>query len=77
MHPHLDLLNWPVLGVSFALWPWLGDLWAHMPTPTAVYMGVSASFMLFQMSDKLGLLERFKRGRKDANATEIGQGCQK
>lgn len=58
---HLDTLNWPVLGVSFALWPWLTDLWEHLPGPTAVYMIVSAAFMLFQMSDKLGLLERFKR----------------
>lgn len=60
-HNPLDALNWPVIGVSAALWPFLGDLWSHMPGPTAVYMGVSAAFMLFQMSDKLGLLERFKR----------------
>lgn len=64
MQHHLDALNWPVLGVSFAVWPWLGDLWAHVPAPTAVYMTVSAAFMLFQMSDKLGLLERFKRSHK-------------
>lgn len=60
-HPHLDAFNWPVLGVSFALFPWLGELWAYVPAPTAFYMVVSAAFMLFQMSDKLGLLERFKR----------------
>lgn len=64
MYHHLDALNWPVLGVSFALWPWFADLWVHVPGPTAVYMGISATFMLFQMSDKLGLLERFKRREK-------------
>lgn len=60
-HPDLDMLNWPVLGISIALWPFLGQLWAYIPGPTAFYMIVSAAFMLFQMSDKLGLLERFKR----------------
>jgi hypothetical protein len=49
-HNPLDVFNWPVLGVSIAVWPWLGDLWALVPGPTAL-----------QMSDKLGLLERFKR----------------
>jgi hypothetical protein len=57
----LDALNWPVLGISIASWPWLGTLLEHMPAPTVVYMTISASFMLFQMCDKLGLLERFKR----------------
>lgn len=57
----LDFLNWPVLGVSFLSWPWLGHFWDRMPTATALYMTISAGFMLFQMADKLGLLNRFKR----------------
>lgn len=64
-HNSLDFLTWPVLtGSVFAwpIWPWAAALWAYAPTPTAIYMGVSAAFMLFQMSDKLGWLERFKRG---------------
>lgn len=61
MHSHLDALNWPVLGISIASWPFLGMLWEHVPSLTACYMALSAAFMLFQMSDKLGLLERFKR----------------
>ncbi len=77
MHHHLDVLNWPVLGMSVATWPFLGVLWEHLPAPTAVYMLVSGSFMLFQMCDRLGLLERFKRHKRDANAAEIGQGRQK
>lgn len=63
-HPYLDLLNWPlVLGsvLVWPLWPWFNSLWEHFPTPTAFYMVVSAAFMLFQMSDKLGWLERVKR----------------
>ena len=64
MHHYLDALNWPVLGISVAMWPWMNDLLTHIPGPTAVYMGISATFMLFQMSDKLGLLERFKRRPK-------------
>lgn len=60
-HHPLDVLNWPTITVSVALWPWLNDLWQYVPAPTAVYMVVSAGFMLFQMSDKLGLLEQFKR----------------
>jgi len=64
MQHHLDALNWPVLGLSVATWHWSNELWAYMPGPTALYMGISATFMLFQMSDKLGLLERFKRHGK-------------
>jgi hypothetical protein len=60
-HTPLEALNWPVLGVALVTWPWLSELWAHVPGPTALYMVVSAGFMLFQMSDKLGLLERFKK----------------
>ena len=60
-HPTLDMLDWPVLGIAVATWPWIDILWRHMPGPTAFYMIVSAAFMLFQMSDKMGLLERFKR----------------
>lgn len=64
-HQPLDQLNWPVLGISFLSWPWLGHFWDYMPKATALYMTVSAGFMLFQMADKLGLLERFKRTKKD------------
>lgn len=63
-HSPLDALSWPVAGVSVLSWPFLGDLWQHMPAPTVVYMAVSGSFMLFQMCDKLGWLERFKRRPK-------------
>jgi hypothetical protein len=63
-HSSLDALNWPVLGVSVLSWPWLGTLWSYAPTLTGLYMALSAAFMLFQMSDKLGLLERFKRQPK-------------
>lgn len=60
-HNPLDFLTWPVAAVSLMSWPWLAEFWAHMPTPTGVYMVISAGFMLFQIADKLGLLERFKR----------------
>jgi hypothetical protein len=60
----LDALNWPVLGVSVLSWPWLGTLWSYAPTLTGLYMALSASFMLFQMCDKLGWLDRFKRRQK-------------
>jgi len=67
MHHHTigDILTWPVAGLSVLSWPFLGDLLEHMPTPTALYMVVSAGFMLFQMSDKLGWLERWKRPKQD------------
>jgi hypothetical protein len=75
VHHHLDTLNWPVAGVTVVSWPWLNELWAYVPAPTAVYMIVSAAFMLFQMSDKLGLLHRFKRHApetpEDRRATSI------
>lgn len=64
MHQHLDALNWPVLGVSVASWPFLGALLEHLPAPTIAYMAISGSFMLFQMADKLGWLERLKRRSK-------------
>lgn len=64
MQHHLDALNWPVLGISVAACPWLDQLLAHLPGPTVVYMTISGAFMLFQMCDKLGLLERFKRRPK-------------
>lgn len=60
-HTALDVYNWPTAFISVSVWPFLNRLWEHAPTPTAVYMVVSAAFMLFQMSDKLGLLDRFKR----------------
>ena len=64
MQHHLDAMNWPVMTVSLVSWPWLGELLTHLPGPTAIYMAISATFMLFQMSDKLGWLERLKRPRK-------------
>ena len=65
MHHHpLDVLNWPVLGVSVLSWPFLGDLWRHVPAPTIVYMAVSGGFMIFQVCDRMGWLERFKRRLK-------------
>lgn len=63
-HNSLDILTWPVLTgslVTWPIWPWAAALWAYAPTPTAIYMAVSALFMLFQMCDKMGMLERFKR----------------
>lgn len=60
-HSFLDPLNWPVALAGVSLPLWAQSLWEHAPAPTAVYMGVSAVFMLFQMSDKLGWLDRFKR----------------
>lgn len=63
-HNPLDSLVWPVAGVSVLSWPFLGDLLHHMPAPTIVYMTISGSFMLFQMCDKLGWLERLKRRPK-------------
>jgi len=63
-HFNLDDLTWPIVTGSVAtwpVWPWFDILWHHAPTPTAVYMVVSAAFMLFQIADKMGWLERFKR----------------
>ena len=72
MHHHFDFepLNWALIGLNIPVWVWLDTLWHHLPGPTAVYMAVSAAFMLFQMSDKLGLLERFKVRRKPAVRSE-------
>lgn len=61
MHNPLDALNIPVLGISVASWPFLPWLLAHMPTPAIAYMALSGAFMVFQMCDKLGWLERLKR----------------
>jgi len=64
MPPHgtdLNLLNWPVAGISLGVSVWFHDLWQAMPGPTAVYAFVSALFMLFQMADKLGLVDRFRK----------------
>lgn len=66
-HDTIEMLTWPVLTGSVAVWPvwpWFGALWQHAPTPTAIYMAISALFMLFQMSDKLGWLDRFKKRPK-------------
>ena len=65
VHHHTvgDIITWPLAAASIGIWPiwpWFAVLWAYAPTPTTLYMVVSAAFMLFQMSDKLGLLERFK-----------------
>lgn len=57
----LDLLNWPVVVCSLSVLPFLDELWRHLPSLTAVYTTVTVLFMLFQMADKLGLLDRFKR----------------
>ena len=71
-HSSLDALNWPAGITAVGLWPFLNTLWEHAPTPTALYMLVSAAFMLFQMSDKLGLLDRFKR-RPAVSGDEDGE----
>lgn len=60
----LDLLNWPIAVCSLSIVPWLDDLLRHLPGPTTFYAAVSVLFMLFQMADKLGLLEHFKRRPK-------------
>lgn len=73
-HNPLDIFTWPVVSASvtvWPIWPWFNALWAYAPTPTALYMVVSAAFMLFQMSDKLGLLERFKRRLPPEQPKEI------
>lgn len=57
----LDFLSWPVAVVSLSILPWLHELWMHFPTATAIYTSISAGFMVFQMCDKLGWLDRFKR----------------
>lgn len=64
-HNPLDVLAWPVAGVSVLSWPFLGTLLQHLPAPTIVYMTISAGFMLFQVCDRMGWLERFKRPKKD------------
>lgn len=64
VHNPLDAMAWPVALTAPLVWPvspWAVWLWEHAPTPTALYMVVSAGFMLFQMSDKLGWLDRFKK----------------
>lgn len=68
-HNLVDTLTWPVATGSVLVWPvwsWFGWLWANAPTPTALYMVISAAFMLFQMSDKLGWLDRFKKRQTPA-----------
>lgn len=62
---YLDPLNWPVAVCSVTVSVWFRDLWALIPGPTTVYAVVSVGFMLFQMADKLGLLERFVRRKTD------------
>jgi hypothetical protein len=62
-HSPLDPLAWPVAVASVTVASVSNWLWEHAPTPTAFYMAVSAGFMLFQMLDKMGLLERLKRPR--------------
>lgn len=63
-HNPLDFLTWPILITAPAVWPvtpfgvWL---WEHVPGPTGVYMMISAAFMLFTMSDKMGWLHRYKK----------------
>lgn len=60
MHQTLDHLNWPVALCSFSIIPFLQHLMETVPGPTTIYTVISAAFMLFQMSDRLGLLDRFK-----------------
>ena len=60
-HSPLDPAALVVGGSSLAAFPWLNWLLEHWPTPTTWYMVVTVCFMLFQMADKLGWLERFKR----------------
>jgi hypothetical protein len=70
-HHFADDIGWILVPASISvwpIWPWFNALWEHAPTPTALYMIVSAAFMLFQMFDKMGLLERFKRhGKSEAS----------
>jgi hypothetical protein len=65
MQGSLDPLNWPVAICSVSILPWLNDLWDRMPGPTAVYATISGAFMLFQMADKMGWLEYFKRNKQE------------
>ena len=63
-HNVFDVLNWPVIGLNVAVIAWFQDLMNHFPGPTAIYTVVTTIFMLFQMADKLGWLDRFKRPTK-------------
>ena len=63
----LDFLNWPVGLVSLSILPWMHDLWTHFPSATAIYAAISAGFMVFQMCDKLGWLDRLKRKKTPSN----------
>lgn len=71
MQHHLDSLNWPVLGLNVTVlgYNW-HDLWNAMPGPTALYAFLSAVFMLFQMAERMGYVERWKHRRevKEAKA---------
>lgn len=64
---NLDALNWLVAPAPLVwpIWPWFDAIWRHAPTPTALYMGISGAFMLFQMCDKMGWLDRAKRRKGD------------
>lgn len=64
---NLDAFNWPVGVVSLASLPWLQEAWEHMPAPTSVYATISAAFMIFQMLNALGLLDKFKRRKVDTD----------
>ncbi len=65
-HSSLDFLNWPIVGLNVTVlsWNW-ASFWEHMPGPTALYTLLTAIFMLFQMADKLGLLDCFKKRKSD------------
>lgn len=60
-YSYLDPLNWPVAVCSVTVSVWFRDFWQWLPGPTTVYALVSVAFMLFQMADKLGFLERFAK----------------
>lgn len=57
-------LNWPVIGGNVTVIAFFQKLWDMMPTPTAIYTIVTIVFMLFQMADKLGMLDGIRERRK-------------
>ena len=61
---HFDVLNWPVALCSVSVAAFFDKFWQYFPNATTVYAVISALFMVFQMLDKLGHLERFKNKPK-------------
>lgn len=61
----INFLTWPMVAANITVIAWFQDLMNHFPGPTTIYTVVTTLFMVFQMADKLGWLDRFKP-KKDA-----------